>query len=234
MANTGSNENPVVLSPTPESTVLSSTANTDTMVSDLAETSLDQLFLALAEETKTKNTENNELSEFEKIQQQIENLPKIDSGLEAAMQKASGEKSLRSLAVKINDPVTTSRKLKKEEKTDSGANWFNMKRPELTPELKRDLLILKNRSVLDPKRHYKKEKWDIPKFFQTGTVIQGNTEFFSSRITRKNRGKTLAEEILHDDTTTDYFRRKYSEIQKTNRSGGKAHYKKLKAKRRGY
>lgn len=216
----------------PDSTALSSTAHTDTMVPDLEETSLDQLFQALAEETKP--AEKEEVSEFDKIQQQLESLPKIESALEKAMQKATDEKLLRSFAVKINDPVVATKKGKKEEKTDSGSDWFNMKRPELTPELKRDLLILKNRSVLDPKRHYKKEKWEIPKYFQTGTVIEGPTEFYSARIARKNRGRTLAEEILNDDSTTDYFKRKYSEILRSNASGNKTHYKKLRAKRRGY
>ncbi|OBA20326.1 Fcf2-domain-containing protein [Metschnikowia bicuspidata var. bicuspidata NRRL YB-4993] len=202
------------------------------MVPDLAETSLDQLFQALAQETKP--VVDDEMSEFDKIQRQIEQLPKIESGLEASMQKAVDQKPLRSFAVKIDDPVTRARKVKKEEKTDSGDDWFNMKKPEITPEIKRDLLILKNRSALDPKRHYKKEKWQVPKFFQTGTIIEGNTEFYSARISRKNRGKTLAAEILNDSTTTEYFKRKYTEIQKVNKSGGKSHYNKLKSKRRGY
>ena len=53
-----------------------------------------------------------------------------------------------------------------------------MKQPEMTPEIKRDLQIIKQRSALDPKRHYKKDKWEIPKFFQMGTIIEGNTEFY--------------------------------------------------------
>ncbi|GEQ70536.1 hypothetical protein JCM33374_g4214 [Metschnikowia sp. JCM 33374] len=209
------------------------TANTDVAPSKLEDNSLDQLFQALAQETKP-NAQEEDASEFDKIQKQIESLPKIESGLEAALLKATNDKSSRSLVVKVDDPVASTSKPKKVEKTDSGDNWFNMKKPELTPELKRDLLILKNRSVLDPKRHYKKEKWEIPKYFQTGTIVEGNTEFYSARLARKNRGKTIAEEILRDDTTTDYFRRKYSEIQKVHKSGGKSHYKKVKSKRRGY
>lgn len=40
------------------------------------------------------------------------------------------------------------------EKT-KGAGWFDMKAPEMTEEIQRDLELLKMRSVLDPKRHYK-------------------------------------------------------------------------------
>lgn len=42
-----------------------------------------------------------------------------------------------------------------------------MKAPELTDEIKRDMKILQMRSVLDPKRFYKKnDRKAIPKYFQ--------------------------------------------------------------------
>lgn len=192
--------------------------------------SLDQLFQQLAQETKhLSKPEENSLSNIEK---EIESLPKIESELEHQMQKAIKSKSED--VVKLNDPITHIRKTVVDKDADSGSKWFNMKKPEMTAEIKRDLMVLKNRSVLDPKRHYKKEKWQIPKFFQTGTIVEGNTEFYSARMAKRNRGRTLAEEILNDDSASDYFKRKYSEIQKQKRSGGKAHYKKIKEKRRGF
>lgn len=196
--------------------------------------SLDQLFAELSKETRKTSEEN--LDEFSKIQKELDNLPKIESNLEANMADAEKESKKRLDVVNINDPITHVMKAEKKakEEEDSGSKWFNMKKREMTPELKRDLLILKNRSALDPKRHYKKEKWEVPKYFQTGTIIEGNTEFYSARLSRKNRGKTLAEEILHDDDTSKYFRRKYYEIQKERTSGGKKHYKKIKEKRRGF
>ena len=89
-----------------------------------------------------------------------------------------------------------------------------MKQPEMTPEIKR-FTNHKAKKCFRPKRHYKKDKWEIPKFFQMGTIIEGNTEFYSSRLKRKERGKTMVEELLHDDTTKKYFKRKYHEIQQT-------------------
>lgn len=195
---------------------------------------LDELFAELSKETK-KDTEEN-IDEFAKIQKELDNLPKIESNLETNMAQAEKDARIRLDVVKINDPITHIKKADKKaaEEEDSGSKWFNMKKPEMTPELKRDLLILKNRSALDPKRHYKKEKWLVPKYFQTGTIIEGNTEFYSARLSRKNRGKTLAQEILNDDESSKYFRRKYYEIQKERTSGGKKHYKKIKEKRRGF
>lgn len=190
---------------------------------------LDDLFAQLSKEAKPQTKESDEFSEIQKL---LERLPQIQSDLETHMENAQQEKKLD--VVKMNDPITHVKKVAKDVNEDSGAEWFNMKKPEMTAEVKRDLLILKNRAALDPKRHYKKEKWQVPKYFQTGTIIEGNTEFYSARLAKRNRGRTLAEEILHDDDSGKYFKRKYHEIQKQRTSGGKKHWKKLKEKRRGY
>jgi hypothetical protein len=103
----------------------------------------------------------------------------------------------------------------------------------LTPELKRDLQLLKMRSVLDSKRHYKKDnkKFKTPEFSQVGTVVEGPTEFYSARISRKDRSQTIAEGLLADKNTTGQFRRKYGEVQSKKSSGKKAYYKAQQAKR---
>ena len=41
-----------------------------------------------------------------------------------------------------------------DKKATSGSEWYNLPRTILTPELKRDLQLLKMRSVLDPKRTF--------------------------------------------------------------------------------
>ena len=91
------------------------------------------------------------------------------------------------------------------------------------------------RNVLDPKRHYKKNngKSKIPTFSLVGTVIEGPTEFYSSRIPNKERKKTFVEEVLDAEDSTGRFKSKYSDIQATKTSGKKAYYKKLKDKRSG-
>lgn len=91
------------------------------------------------------------------------------------------------------------------------------------------------RSVLDPKRHYKKEgsKQEIPEFSQVGTVIEGPTEFFSARLSNKERKRTLVEEVLEGERATQRFKSKYNEIQAAKTSGKKAHYKKMRSLRRG-
>lgn len=207
-----------------------------------AKLSLDDLFAELAEETSTgqttvKDPEQSE-DEFSKIRKAMSKLPKIESSLEAKLEQhdkntitGKGHDITR-----INDPIEHIR-LSAAEKAklgeDAGAKWFNMRKPELTAAVKRDLLVIQQRSALDPKRHYKKDKWQIPKFFETGTIIEGNTEFYS-RMKRKDRGNTLVEEVLNDQDKGKYFKRKYAEIQEKKTSGKRGHYKKVKEMRKKF
>lgn len=110
-----------------------------------------------------------------------------------------------------------------------------MKAPRMTPELKKELDMLKLRVALDPKRHYKKQdaKAPPPKYFQMGRIIEGPTEFYSARLTRRERKETLVEQLLADESKQAYFKRKFSEIQEKRQSGGKAFHRKKKAMRSG-
>lgn len=122
---------------------------------------------------------------------------------------------------------------KQNDQTDAGAQWYNLPKTIITPQLKRDLQMIELRSVLDPHRHYKKNnrKGKIPTFSQVGTVIEGPTEFYSSRINKKDRSKNFVEEAMKSENQTGRFKRKYEEIQGAKTSGKKAHYKKLMQKR---
>jgi Fcf2 pre-rRNA processing len=74
-------------------------------------------------------------------------------------------------------------------------------------------------------------KTQVPEFSQVGTVIEAPTEFFSARLTTKDRKRTLVEEVLAGETATQRFKSKYNDFQRAKTSGKKAHYKKLKASR---
>lgn len=119
------------------------------------------------------------------------------------------------------------------EKATAGPQWFDLPKTNMTPELKRDLQLLRMRSVLDPKRHYKKEggKAKPPEYSQVGTIVEGPTEFFSARIAKKDRKKNFVEEALAGESETGRFKRKYDEVQAAKTSGKKAYYKAVQAKR---
>ncbi|KAI1433968.1 Fcf2-domain-containing protein [Xylaria sp. CBS 124048] len=139
-------------------------------------------------------------------------------------------------AQKLSLRVPEARKSKKEmaHKANAGPQWFNLPATDLTPELRRDLQLLRMRDVLDPKRHYKKDNSRaIPQFSQVGTVIPGPTDYFNARMTKKERKRTLLEQVLETEDTTRRFKSKYGEIQAVKTSGKKAHYKKTMQQRYG-
>ncbi|KAF1971875.1 nucleolus protein-like protein required for cell viability [Bimuria novae-zelandiae CBS 107.79] len=176
-------------------------------------------------------------------------LPKLNPGYiadtysttQGAITKLDGSKLLpkkeQALAngiKKIEDPVQLKKQKKEEKRATAGSDWFNLPRTEMTPELRRDLQLLKMRNVLDSKRHYKKSdsKSDVPAFSQVGTIIEGPTEFYSSRINKKDRHQTLVEEVLAQEEQSGKFKSKYENIITSKKSGKKGFYKALQEKRR--
>ncbi|KAI3512431.1 hypothetical protein L1887_19747 [Cichorium endivia] len=127
------------------------------------------------------------------------------------------------LFVPPNDPKKVNKLLKKQVKDTTGKSWFDMPAPTLTPELKKDLQLLKLRNVIDPKRHYKKGDSKLntfPKYFQVGTVVEPLSEYFTSRLTKRERKATLADELLSDPSLKVYRKRKVREIEEKNQPGG--------------
>lgn len=134
----------------------------------------------------------------------------------------------------IHVSYNSMKKQKKIEKDKSaGSSWFNMPAPEMTPELQRDLNIIRMRGVLDPKRHYKKNNSKkLPKYFQIGTVMSGPADFYSSCIPKSKRKGTIIDSLLSDAEFRRYNKRKYLEIQATKEGGKKGFYRRSKKKRR--
>lgn len=123
------------------------------------------------------------------------------------------------------------RKKKREE--SAGKDWYNLPKTEMTEELKRDFQIIQMRNALDSKHHYKRNDSNkLPKYFQVGTIVEGAHEFHSARITKKQRKRTMVEELLADAEFRRKNKRRFTEIQKKNVKGGKGYYKKMKNKRK--
>uniref|UniRef100_A0A672UL62 Deoxynucleotidyltransferase terminal interacting protein 2 n=1 Tax=Strigops habroptila TaxID=2489341 RepID=A0A672UL62_STRHB len=127
------------------------------------------------------------------------------------------------------------RQLKKQRRAErektTGDGWFGMKAPEITAELKNDLKVLKMRASLDPKHFYKKNDRDgLPKYFQVGTVVDSPIDFYHSRIPKKQRKRTIVEELLADSEFRRYNKKKYQEImsEKAAFAAGKRNRKKKK------
>ncbi|KAI3368791.1 hypothetical protein L3Q82_025774 [Scortum barcoo] len=118
-----------------------------------------------------------------------------------------------------------------EREKSTGDAWFNMKAPEMTQELKGDLQVLKMRGSLDPKRFYKKNDRDgFPKYFQVGTVVDSAADFYHSRVPKKDRKRTMVEELLADAEFRQNNKKKYQHIvtEKAAQSAGRRNRKKNK------
>lgn len=89
------------------------------------------------------------------------------------------------------------------------------------------------RNVLDPHRHYKKENGKLgpPKFSQVGTIVEGPTEYYSARLSNKDRNKSFVDEVLAGEQANGRFRKKYGDVQVGKTSGKKAYYKAVQEKR---
>jgi hypothetical protein len=110
-------------------------------------------------------------------------------------------------------------------KNDAGKDWFGMAPTPVTDELKRDLALIRNRNYLDPKRFYKSSD-ATGKVVQLGTVIEGAAEFYSSRLTKKQRRGNLTEEIMADPAVATYAQDKFQKMQHAKAKTANRKYKK--------
>ena len=120
------------------------------------------------------------------------------------------------------------------QKDNSGSDWYNLPKTDLTPELRRDLKLLKMRDVVAMgKQFFKKDnkKDFIPEYSQVGTIIAGATDGANHRLTRKEQKRSIVEEVLAGEATAK-FKSKYHQIQEKKQSGGKMHYRKMMAARK--
>uniref|UniRef100_A0A4W6G345 Deoxynucleotidyltransferase, terminal, interacting protein 2 n=1 Tax=Lates calcarifer TaxID=8187 RepID=A0A4W6G345_LATCA len=126
-------------------------------------------------------------------------------------------------------------KRRAEKEKSTGDGWFNMKAPEITQELKGDLKVLKMRGSMDPKRFYKKNDRDgFPKYFQVGTVVDSAIDFYHSHIPKKERKRTMVEELLADAEFRHNNKKKYQHIvtEKAAQGAGKRNKKKNKFRKK--
>ena len=124
------------------------------------------------------------------------------------------------------------KKARRQHDNTAGNGWFNMNPTAMTDELKADLSIIANRNYLDPKKFYKSSDKFDGKVLQVGTVIEGSSEFFSSRLVKRDRRQNLTEEIMADSGVSNYAKRKYTEMQQDRRRQKATKYNKRSKKMR--
>lgn len=125
-------------------------------------------------------------------------------------------------------------KAQRERALTKGKKWFNLPATEMTEEVKHDLEVMQMRSVLDPKHFYKKvNSKALPKYFQIGKVVDSPLDFYDGRLTKKERKRTIVDELMADAEFAKFNKRKYKEIVDEKRQSHYKHHKhakKLKGK----
>lgn len=148
--------------------------------------------------------------DFERIENNLRQLPRLQNSFDKLnVPRVSESKSY----------ATSNDKPPLEGPTNE--EWFSLPTPtgEFAHRVQRDLQLIKHRAALDPKRHYKKDKWRAPERFAVGTIVEDKSEYFSSRLPRRQRGETMLSSMLRDTDQTGYLKRKYSEIQQQRQRG---------------
>jgi hypothetical protein len=156
--------------------------------------------------------------------------------------KSALELEIESVDLSTHPSKLTSAHKSKSNKTNvrtAGHKWFDMRATEITPEVERDLKLLKLRQVLDPKRFYKKDdsllggraKGADPGVFQIGTILDSPLDTGNSRITNKQRKRHIVDDLLADDDSRRYYKKKFMEVQKRQEVNQSKQYHAIKRRR---
>uniref|UniRef100_A0A0N5ASP1 Fcf2 domain-containing protein n=1 Tax=Syphacia muris TaxID=451379 RepID=A0A0N5ASP1_9BILA len=139
------------------------------------------------------------------------NVPDNAGNVDTVLKPESSETTVKD---KINeDDKSEYRKTVEREKT-KGSDWYNLPATEMTEERARDLEIIQMRDALDTKVHYKKnDRSVLPKYFEVGTVLENKADYYSSRIPKKLRKRTIVEELMADAEFRTKQRKKFEEIK---------------------
>lgn len=118
----------------------------------------------------------------------------------------------------------------KNEMKNLGKGWFDMQPMKLDDNVRRDIKMIQMRNYLDPKRFYKNPD-KLGAVLHVGTVIEGPSEYKSSRLTKKERKQSIVDEILADKSIKDYSKRKFNEIQADKQNKRRTYKVKKSAKK---
>eukprot|EP01023_Acetabularia_acetabulum_P037617 TRINITY_DN3576_c0_g1_i6.p1 TRINITY_DN3576_c0_g1~~TRINITY_DN3576_c0_g1_i6.p1 ORF type:complete len:427 (-),score=51.44 TRINITY_DN3576_c0_g1_i6:234-1514(-) len=131
--------------------------------------------------------------------------------------KAASERN-KKFAKQLMAPPLQHRRLLKEQREKmgdtKGKHWYDLPATTITPELARDLKVIRLRQTYDPKRFYKSfESDNLPKYFQIGTVVEGPADFYSGRLPKRYRRSTITEELLADPEFNQQRKKRFDQIK---------------------
>jgi hypothetical protein len=111
---------------------------------------------------------------------------------------------------------------------DSGSGWFNMQPTPMTSQLAADIAVVRNRQYMNPNRFYKSSDLskNKVKIIQLGTVIEGPTEYYASRLTKTERRATVTDEFMRESFGKGKFvQERFNRMQRENTERAKVNKK---------
>lgn len=136
----------------------------------------------------------------------------------------------------LNQQYLSKKRSREDRKSSAGPNWFNMKAPDLTPELLNELKAVKYGRIAEPFQFHKKDdRKGFAKIFQVG-VIKDNIVDGKSQRLRKNEVKnSITKELLEFDKEQNFTLRKFNEYNEQRMKVGmkKNKLNKYKIKNKG-
>uniref|UniRef100_A0A7S2TYE8 Fcf2 pre-rRNA processing C-terminal domain-containing protein n=1 Tax=Lotharella oceanica TaxID=641309 RepID=A0A7S2TYE8_9EUKA len=118
-------------------------------------------------------------------------------------------------------PPSKKQKRKQRERRDpnavrkKGDAWAAFHAATITPKLRKELRVLQMRDQLDPKRFFKKtgKKKKLNTNVQIGQMIDGPTDWYVDRATKKQARKSALDSALESKDVRGYIKSKFLEIQ---------------------
>jgi len=145
---------------------------------------------------------------------------KINNGGTNKEEENKNKEIVKELMDAVKTPLDSFKNGKKKTKNSSiaGDKWFGIEQNKESEELESDLKVLQMRDIIDPKRFYKSYNTNNDKdgksiVRQVGTVIEGSSEYYSNRMTKKERRTNITEEFMSDVNVSSYTKDKFEKIQ---------------------
>ncbi|CAH8664017.1 unnamed protein product [Schistosoma margrebowiei] len=102
------------------------------------------------------------------------------------------------------------KRIRRAERKSKLSNWFDLPRPDVTEEDRDDLELIRLRRAISSDTHVRRSDGKSA-YFQRGVVVDDPGSFYD-RLPRKQRGKTLVDELLANAEIMKAQRKRYAKI----------------------
>ncbi|KAF8566630.1 hypothetical protein P879_09642, partial [Paragonimus westermani] len=104
------------------------------------------------------------------------------------------------------------KRMRRSERESKLEKWYDMPKPNVTEEEREDLEVIRLRRAIASDTHVKRSDTKF-KYYQQGVVVDDPGSFYD-RIARKQRGKTIVDELLANADLMKKHRKRYAQIER--------------------